>query len=68
MDIKIPDMNYKFTSNEEPTDEQLAQIMREVGDDAREKTARLKNELYKKIKHEVKEVRKKRSEEQRIKE
>lgn len=34
MELKKPDMRYKLTSLEEPTDEQLAWIMKEVGDDA----------------------------------
>lgn len=37
-----PDMRYKLTSLEEPTDEQLAWIMKEVGDDARAQSKREK--------------------------
>lgn len=48
MTLKKPDMRYKLTSLEEPTDEQLAWIMKEVGDDAREQSKREK-EIVKKM-------------------
>jgi len=48
MELKKPDMRYKLTSLEEPTDEQLAWIMKEVGDDAREQSKRAK-EIVKKM-------------------
>ncbi len=31
MELKKPDMRYKFNDKDEPTDEQLAWIMKEVG-------------------------------------
>mgnify|MGYP000934309594 CR=1 FL=1 len=31
MELKKPDMSYKFNDKDEPTDEQLAWIMKEVG-------------------------------------
>ncbi len=40
MELKKPDMRYKFNDKDEPTDEQLAWIMKEVGDDAREQSKR----------------------------
>ena len=46
--LKKPDMQYKLTSLEEPTDEQLAWIMKEVGDDARAQSKREK-EIVKKM-------------------
>lgn len=47
MTLKKPDMRYKLTSLEESTDEQLAWIMKEVGDDAREQSKGQKR-LYRK--------------------
>ena len=49
MKTKMPDMKYKLTSLEEPTDEQLRWIMKEVGDEAREKSAREKDIIKKQI-------------------
>ena len=49
----MPDMKYSFTSMEEPTDEQLAQIMREACEDAVARHAKAMEEHYKKIREEV---------------
>lgn len=48
-----PDMKYSFASMEEPTEEQLAQIMREACEDAMAKHAKAMEEHYKKIAEEV---------------
>jgi len=37
MIVEKVDMTYSFLSDEEPTDEQLEQLMREVGEEARRK-------------------------------
>ncbi len=42
MTLKKPDMRYKLTSLEEPTDEQSAWIMKEVCDDTRAQSKREK--------------------------
>ena len=44
-----PNMYYRFTSMEEPTDEQLAQIMKEACEDAMARHAKAMEEHYKKI-------------------
>ena len=44
-----PNMYYRFTSMEEPTDEQLAQIMREAREDAMARHAKAMEEHYRKL-------------------
>ncbi len=53
MGLKKPDMRYKFNDKDEPTDEQLAWIMKEVGDDAREQSKREKDIIKKMIKEAI---------------
>lgn len=64
------DMNtYRLTSMEEPTDEMLAQLMREVAIDARQKAERATEKLFRQLDETValrkKEWAKKRKEEQK---
>lgn len=49
MDTKI-DMNYRFTWDTEPTDEQLNALMREVGEDVRRENEELKQIILANIK------------------
>lgn len=53
MELKKPDMRYKFNDKDEPTDEQLAWIMKEVGDDAREQSKRAKEIIKQQIKEAI---------------
>ncbi len=53
MKLKKPDMRYKFNDKDEPTDEQLAWIMKEVGDEAREQSKRAKEIIKQQIKDAV---------------
>ena len=47
--------SYRFGYNVEPTDEMLAQIMKEVAEEARESNKRALDELFKKLRQDVKE-------------
>jgi hypothetical protein len=49
MNKKEVDMYYRFTSDEEPTDEQRAVIMEEVGEDVRRESAEIVRKLREKI-------------------
>jgi hypothetical protein len=49
MNKKEVDMYYRFTSDEEPTDEQLAAIMEEMGEDVRRESAEILRKLREKI-------------------
>jgi hypothetical protein len=49
MNKKEVDMYYRFTSDEEPTDEQLAVIMEEVGEDVRRESAEISRKLRERI-------------------
>jgi hypothetical protein len=44
--------SYRFTSDSEPTDEQLTALMREVGEDVRLQRAELTRNLQEQIRHE----------------
>jgi hypothetical protein len=52
------DMYYRFTSEEEPSDEQLACLMREVCDEVRKENAASQAEIYKNILREYEKVKK----------
>ena len=41
--------SYRFGYNVEPTDEMLAQIMKEVAEEARESSKRVHNEMFEKM-------------------
>ena len=43
--------SYRFGYNVEPTDEMLAQIMKEVAEEARERSKRVLDELFEKMRH-----------------
>ena len=47
--------SYRFGYNEEPTDEMLAQIMKEVAEEARESNQRVLDELFEKLRLEIEE-------------
>lgn len=51
MDSNV-DMHYRFLWDEEPTDEQLQVIMREVGEDARRQDEEIKKQLKETIERE----------------
>jgi hypothetical protein len=44
--------SYRFTSDSEPTDEQLEALMREVGEDVRRQRVEIKKHLQEKIREE----------------
>lgn len=52
MKTKI-DMSYKFTSDEEPTDEQLAQLMHEVAVEAKQQAMETNKKLLNDIKQAI---------------
>jgi hypothetical protein len=52
MDTKNVNMYYRFTSNNEPTDEQLAVIMQEVGEDVRRQSKENSRMLLERIEQE----------------
>ena len=52
------DMYYRFTSDEEPSEEQLAKLMQEVIEDVREKDANLQSIVLENIKREYENVKK----------
>ena len=47
--------SYRFGYNEEPTDEMLAQIMKEVAEEARESSKRVHDEMFEKMRIEAQE-------------
>lgn len=47
--------SYRFGYNEEPTDEMLAQIMKEVAEEARESNQTALDELFEKLRQDIKE-------------
>ena len=47
--------SYRFGYNVEPTDEMLAQIMKEVAEEARESNKRALDELFEKLRQDVEE-------------
>jgi hypothetical protein len=49
------DMTYSFLSEAEPTDEQLKQLMREVGAEARERFAEANQKYWEQIYQNVKD-------------
>jgi hypothetical protein len=57
MDKEKVDMYYRFTSDEEPTDEQLAVIMEEVGEDVRRESAELKRKLHESLEREYQKAK-----------
>jgi hypothetical protein len=51
------DMTYRFTWDEEPTDEQLAVIMQKVGEKARRESEELSRKLHKKLEYEYQKAK-----------
>ena len=49
---------YRFSSGEEPTDEMLEQIMKEVAQEARESNKEAMGEFFESLKNEAKAIRK----------
>lgn len=47
--------SYRFGYNVEPTDEMLAQIMKEVAEEARESSKRVHDEMFEKMRIEAQE-------------
>ncbi|MDR2497227.1 MAG: hypothetical protein LBD21_08900 [Tannerellaceae bacterium] len=47
---KEVDMTYRFTWDEEPTDEQLFRLMREVGEDVRRESVEIANKTLESVK------------------
>ncbi|MDR1341787.1 MAG: hypothetical protein LBK18_00865 [Prevotellaceae bacterium] len=47
------DMTYNFRQDDEPTDEQLEQLMREVGEDVRARAEKADEELWKNVREEI---------------
>lgn len=47
--------SYRFGYNVEPTDEMLAQIMKEVAEEARESNQRALDQLFEKLRQDVEE-------------
>ena len=47
--------SYRFGYNVEPTDEMLAQIMKEVAEEARESNQRVLDELFEELRLEIEE-------------
>ncbi len=54
MEEKAPDMKYSLTSLEEPSDEQLAWLMKGVGDEARKQAIQNKEIIKRQIKKALK--------------
>jgi hypothetical protein len=52
------DMYYRFTSDEEPTDEQLALLMQDASKEVRKKNAVYQSEIYNNIAIEYEKVKK----------
>jgi hypothetical protein len=57
MDKEKVDMYYRFSSDEEPSDEQLAVIMEEVGEDVRRESAELKRKLHESLEREYQKAK-----------
>ena len=55
---KEVDMTYRFTWNEDPSDEQLLQLMREVGEDVRQKKAEREARLRQRLREGYQEAKK----------
>jgi hypothetical protein len=51
------DMYYRFTSDEEPTDEQLTALMQEVGEDVRRQSEALSKKLLEMIEQEYQKAK-----------
>ena len=51
------DMYYRFTSDNEPKEEQLALLMREVSEEVRKKNSSLQSEIVKNIKREYENIK-----------
>ena len=47
------DMTYNFRQDAEPTDEQLEQLMREVGEEVRARAKKADEELWKNVRKEI---------------
>ena len=47
------DMTYNFRQDAEPTDEQLEQLMREVGEEVRDRAKKADEELWKNVRKEI---------------
>lgn len=54
MEEKTPDMKYSLTSLEEPSDEQLAWLMKGVGDEAKKQAIQNKEIIKRQIKKAIK--------------
>lgn len=57
MDRKEVNMYYRFTGDNEPTDEQLAVIMEEVGEDVRRESAEINRKLLESIEREYQKAK-----------
>jgi hypothetical protein len=57
MDRKEVNMYYRFTGDDEPTDEQLAVLMEEVGENVRRESAEIKRKLLERIKQEYQKAK-----------
>ncbi|MDR0572847.1 MAG: hypothetical protein LBG96_02255 [Tannerella sp.] len=57
MDRKGVNMYYRFTSDDEPTDAQLAVLMEEAGKDVRRKSAEINRKLLERIKREYQKAK-----------
>ncbi len=53
---KNVDMNYRFTSDSEPTDEQLRTLMEEVAEDVRKKSSDMQKMIMDNIKREYRNI------------
>ena len=51
------DMTYRFTQDEEPTEEQLAVIMNEVGEEVRRKSEEQSRQLLEKLEYEYQQAK-----------
>ena len=49
---------YRFSSGEEPSDEMLSQLMKEVAQEARESNKEVMGEFFESLKNEAKAIRK----------
>ena len=49
--------SYRFTSGEEPTDEMLSQLMKEVAQDARESNQKAMQDFFDTLSSEVKQIK-----------
>jgi hypothetical protein len=53
-----PDMYYRFTSDEEPTDEQLLFLMQEANEEVRKKDSNLQSIIAENIQREYENIKK----------